>query len=97
MKGSGMEPVRFVVNPSKAESRLERLTEEELASRATALGLETEEIIKATDGSSILDQYLKLDGQRKFGRETWKILLWTLLGLVFVELILQRIFGRVRT
>ena len=97
MTGDGVETARFVVNPSTRESRLERLTDEEITARATALGLETKEIIKSSDESSVLDQYLKLDGERKFGRETWKILLWTLLGLVFVELILQRIFGRVRT
>ena len=97
MMGNGVETARFVVNPSTRESRLERLSDEEITARATALGLETKEIIKSSDESSVLDQYLKLDGERKFGRETWKILLWTLLGLLFVELILQRIFGRVRT
>ncbi|MFP6887899.1 MAG: BatA domain-containing protein [Opitutales bacterium] len=96
MTGDGVETARFVVNSSPRESLLARLTDEEIATRATALGLEPNEIIKSADDDPVLDQYLKLDGQRKFGRETWKILLWTLLGLVFVELILQRIFGRVR-
>ena len=96
MKGDGVETAQFVVNSFTRESLLERLTDEELATRAAALGLEPNEIIKSADDDPVLDQYLKLDGQRKFGRETWKILLWTLLGLVFVELILQRIFGRVR-
>ena len=38
MMGSGVETARFVVNPSTRESRLERLTDEEITARAPALG-----------------------------------------------------------
>ena len=31
-----------------------------------------------------------MDSRRKFGRETWQILLATVLGLVFVEIILLK-------
>ena len=43
-----------------------------------------------------LEQYMELDGKRRFGRETWKLLLGAVLALVLLELILQRIFGKVR-
>ena len=39
--------------------------------------------------------YSLMDRQRKFGRETWKILLATVLGLVLLEVILLRKFGKV--
>ena len=39
--------------------------------------------------------YSLMDSQRKFGRETWKILLATVLGLVLLEVILLRKFGKV--
>ena len=43
-----------------------------------------------------LAKYLELDGNRTFGREVWKYLLLAVVILIFAEIVLQRIFGRVR-
>ena len=39
--------------------------------------------------------YQKLDRERTFGRETWKILLGAVLALILLEIILQRSFGKI--
>ncbi len=95
MSGEDLASVKFVVSASPRESRLDRLTEEEVLERTKSLG-ETVDYVDASEKDA-LAQYLELDGKRKFGRETWKLLLGAVLALVLLELILQRIFGRVRT
>jgi hypothetical protein len=83
---------KFVVLPSLSESILEKVTEEKIASAATSLA---DDVIRI-DGrqGEGWDSYLTIDSRRKFGRETWQILLTIVLGLVFVEIILLRRFGR---
>ncbi len=95
MNGENMAIVKYVVNASPRESRLDRMTKEEILEKTTPLG-KTVDFINASEKDA-LSQYLELDGKRKFGRETWKLLLGAVLALVLLELILQRIFGRVRT
>jgi len=95
MGGEEGSPVKFVTNASPRESQLDRMSEEEIRESANALA-ESIDFIDASEKDA-LAQYLELDGARTFGRETWKILLGAVLVLVLLELILQRIFGRVRT
>ena len=95
MSGEEGSPVKFVTNASPRESQLDRMSEEEIRESANALA-ESIDFIDASEKDA-LAQYLELDGARTFGRETWKILLGAVLVLVLLELILQRIFGRVRT
>lgn len=94
ISGAGMDKVKFVANSSSRESRLDRLTKEEVLEKTKNLAT-TIDFIDASKEDA-LEQYLKLDGQRSFGRETWKLLLAAVLALVLLELILQRIFGKVR-
>jgi hypothetical protein len=94
MSGEGISSVKFVTSASPRESRLDRMSEEEIRESTKALA-ESIDFINASEKDA-LAQYLELDGARTFGRETWKILLGAVLALVILELILQRIFGRVR-
>ena len=95
LSGENLAKVKFVASASPRESRLDRMTKEELIAKTQSLGT-TVDFIDASEKDA-LAQYLELDGARTFGRETWKILLGAVLVLVLLELILQRIFGRVRT
>ena len=83
---------KFVVLPSVAESILEKASEENVASAASALANNVNRI----DGreNKGWESYLTMDSRRKFGRETWQILLAIVLCLAFVEIILLRRFGR---
>ena len=42
------------------------------------------------------DEYREHEQRRRFGREVWRPLLWTLLGLIFAELVLEQRVGRRR-
>ena len=94
LSGEQMTKVKFVASSSPRESRLDRMTKEEVLEKTKALGANVD-FIDGTEGNA-LEKYLKLDGQRSFGRETWKLLLGAVLALVLLELVLQRIFGRAR-
>ena len=83
---------KFVVLPSLSESILEKVTDEKIASAATSLAYDVIRI-DGRQGEG-WDSYLTMDSRRKFGRETWQILLAIVLGLVFMEIILLRRFGR---
>lgn len=74
-------PVHFVVNASRTESDLARLSLEEV-----------KEAAKPFDATVVesLEEYRKLEQRRRFGREFWKPLLFGLLGLLFVEMFLQQ-------
>ncbi|HEX5177086.1 MAG TPA: hypothetical protein VFV83_08660, partial [Chthoniobacteraceae bacterium] len=41
-------------------------------------------------------EFRALDQTRRFGREIWKPLLWSLLGMMFVEMVVQQRFARRR-
>ena len=84
---------KFVVQPSVSESILEKASEEKILAAANALadGIVR---INGTEGKGWAS-YLTMDSRRKFGRETWQILLATVLALVLVEIILLKRFGRI--
>ncbi|QDT33825.1 hypothetical protein Mal48_30810 [Thalassoglobus polymorphus] len=81
------EAIHFVAETSRAESSLDLFDEKELAALADELSAT---VLESPE------QYLKLDRLRRHGREVWKIALAALLGLLFLELILQQRFARVR-
>lgn len=79
--------IHFVVNTSRAESDLAQLTADEIKAAA-----------KPFDATVVgsLDEYRQLEQRRRYGREVWRPLLWALLGLIFVELLLEQRVGRVK-
>ncbi len=81
----GGAPVHFVVNASRRESDLQKLTDKEISDLASAHG-----VALVHSGA----EYKALESSRRFGRELWKSALWVLLGLTFLELILQQRFAR---
>ncbi|MFP6901963.1 MAG: BatA domain-containing protein [Opitutales bacterium] len=94
LSGNEIATVKFVASASPRESRLDRMTKEEILEKTKNLGI-TVDFIDASEEDA-LAQYRELDSKRRFGRETWKLLLGAVLALVLLELILQRIFGKVR-
>ena len=95
MSAEGMDKVKFVAFASTKESLLERMSKEEILSAGSELS-EAVDYIDAS-GDDALAKYLELDGNRTFGREMWKYLLVAVLLLVFLEIILQRVFGRIKS
>jgi hypothetical protein len=77
----------FVVNTSRRESDLQRLTDAEIADFAKSHGVSV-----VRSGA----EYKQLDRTRRYGSEFWRSLLWLLLALIFAELFLQQRFARVR-
>ena len=77
--------VHFVVNASRKESDLQRLTPQEIADFAKSHG------VSVVNSSADYDQ---LDHTQRFGHELWKPVLWLLLILSFGELFLQQYFAR---
>ncbi len=77
----------FVVNVSRRESDLQKLSDAEIADFAKSHGVSV-----VHSGA----EYKQLDHTRRFGSELWRPLLWALLLLLFLELFLQQRFGRVR-
>jgi len=77
----------YVVNASRRESDLAKLTEKEIADFAREHGVSL-----VTNGT----EFKQLDQTRRFGMEFWRPLLVVLLVLIFGELILQQRFARVR-
>ena len=74
-------PVHFVVNTTRAESDLAQLTADEIKAVAKPFN---------ADVVSSWNEYRKIEQRRRYGRELWRPLLWTLLGLVFIELALEQ-------
>ncbi len=77
----------YVVNASRRESDLAKLTDKEIADFAREHGVAL--VQNGTD-------FKQLDHTRRFGMEFWRPLLWALLALIFLELFLQQRFARVR-
>ncbi|MBI3879329.1 MAG: BatA domain-containing protein [Verrucomicrobia bacterium] len=77
----------YVASPPRDESDLALLTDDEFKSVAKEMG---------AAAVSSWEQYKQLDQTRRFGRELWKPLLWSLLALLLGELVLQQWFGRRR-
>jgi hypothetical protein len=83
----GGATTHFVVNTSRRESDLQKLTDAEIADFAKSHG-----IALVHSGA----EYKQLDHSRRYGSEFWRPLLWLLLVLLFLELFLQQRFARVR-
>jgi len=77
----------FVVNTSRRESDLQKLSDAEIADFAKSHGVSV-----VHSGA----EYKQMDHSRRFGSEFWRSLLWLLLALVFAEIFLQQRFSRVR-
>ena len=82
---------KLVVLSSISESILDKAPEDQIVSNASALAEDVVHI-DGREGKGWMS-YLTMDTRRKFGRETWQILLTTVLGLIFLEIILLRKFG----
>lgn len=83
--GDGIETVHFVVNTTREESRIERLSDEELVKVAEELGAQI-----VTSSS----EYEKARAERRHGREVWRYFFWFAVFLVFAELVIQQLFSR---
>jgi hypothetical protein len=83
----GGAPVYYVVNASRKESDLQRLTDREIADFAKAHGVSL-----VHNGA----EYKQLDRTRRYGWEMWRPMLWVILVLVFLEVFLQQRFTRVQ-
>jgi hypothetical protein len=81
----GGSPLHYVVNASRRESDLAKLTATEIADLAK------------THGAALVrsgDEFKQLDRSRRFGMEFWRPLLWAVLALLFAEMLLQQRFAR---
>jgi Aerotolerance regulator N-terminal/von Willebrand factor type A domain/CARDB len=81
------ETIHFVANTSRAESDLNTMDESQLNTLSTAIAAA---VVKSPA------QFLEQDRLRRHGREIWKVVLAVLLALMFLELVLQQRFARVR-
>ncbi len=79
--------IHFVANTSRDESNLGMLDDEQLNSFAA----DTQANVVATS-----DEYLEQDRLRRHGQDVWKYVLMALLAFMFLELVLQQRFSRVR-
>lgn len=87
LNAPGGSVTHFVVNTSRRESDLQKLTDAEIADFAKA-----HRVALVRSGA----EYKQLDRTRRYGSEFWRPLLWLLLALLFLELFLQQRFSRVR-
>lgn len=82
------ETIHFVANTSRSESELGLLDQKQIASLAATMGAN---VVKSPA------QYLEQDRLRRNGWEIWRYVLAALLAFLFLELLLQQRFSRVRT
>ena len=87
MTGPDGQPVHFVASTSRQESDLTTMEEVRLSGLAEELNAQ---LVKSSD------DYLEQDRLRRNGREIWKYVLAALLLFMFLELVLQQRFSRVR-
>ena len=78
-------PVHYAVNVDRRESDLRQLTQREI-----------EDVAKSMGASLVNNwrEYEHLDDTRRYGREIWRWLLWSVLALVFIEVALEQKFAR---
>ncbi|MCA8995417.1 MAG: BatA domain-containing protein [Planctomycetaceae bacterium] len=81
------ETIHFAAETSRGESALEVMDQSEMASLAEKMG--------ATVAESP-SKFIQQDRLRRHGREVWRPVLMGLLSLLFLELVLQQRFARVR-
>ena len=87
LTGPDAQGLHFVAQTSREESDPRLLDPEQIEKLAADLGAEL------VDSGA---EYVELDKTRRHGREVWRFLLFGVMGLMFVELILQQRFTRVR-
>lgn len=85
LNGPAGSLAHFVVSTAREESDLQQLGETELKAAAEELGASL---------VTSWNEYKDLDQRRRFGREIWPPLLWTVLALVFGELLLEQWFAQ---
>jgi hypothetical protein len=83
----GAQPLHYVVNADRRESDLARLSDMEIAEFAKAHSVA---VVRSAA------EFRENEHKQRFGQELWKPLLLVLLVLIFLELILQRMFARSR-
>ena len=83
----GGPPIAYVVNASRKESDLQKLTAKEIADFARTHG-----VTVVHSGA----EYRELDHAQRYGMEFWRPLLWALLAVLFLEIFLQQRFARAR-
>jgi hypothetical protein len=77
--------IHFVVNVDRKESDLAQLSDGDVQAVAKAMGAS---VVKN------FNDYRSLDQQRRFGQEIWQLLLGAMVGLVFLEMLLEQVFAR---
>jgi hypothetical protein len=87
MSTPAAETIHFVAETSRSESDLSTLTEPALVELSKSLA---STLIKTPA------EYLEQDRLRRHGQEIWKFVLAAFLAFMFLELILQQRFARVR-
>ena len=80
-------PLHYVFNADRKESDIGKLSEAEIAGLAKAHGIPVVHTFA---------EYQQTEHKQRFGTELWKWALWALLALIFLELILQRMFASAR-
>jgi len=75
------EDYHFVVNASRAESDLERLSDEQIKASVDTMG--GKEVSNASE-------YASINEKRRFGTEMWPMIALLVLGLLFIEIMLQQ-------
>lgn len=86
--GPDAKTVHYVARSSRDESNLQMLDESGVAGIGGAM---------SADSFQSAAQYLKRDRSRRHGSEIWKFLLACVLGLMFIEVVLQQRFARTRS
>ena len=87
MSTPAAETIHFVAETSRSESDLSILAETEMAQLSKSLA---STLIKSPA------EYLEQDRLRRHGQEIWKFVLAAFLAFMFLELVLQQRFARVR-
>ncbi|MDG1895125.1 MAG: VWA domain-containing protein [Fuerstiella sp.] len=82
------DAIHFVAETSRSESELDVLDDPRLTTLGKNMGAE---VVKSPA------QYLDRDRLRRHGQEIWRYVLTALLAFMFLELVLQQRFARVRT
>ena len=87
LRPPGEAPLHYVVTAPRRESELERLSEKEIVQFT-----KENEVTLVRNGN----EYRALEKQRRPGREIWKPFLWMLLGVIFLEIVVEQRFARAR-
>lgn len=86
IRAASQAAVHYAVIASRDESELALLDDEQLGSLAQRLDAT---IVRSTD------EFIDQDSKRRYGREIWRYMYWTMLFLVLAEVVLQQVFSGV--